>query len=93
MFRRSLAAPRLRAGRDGPIRRVKNVRDAADLADLPWIGRLREAWLTPPAVRELRDRAKLVALRTALKAHVHGRGGQDRRRLGADAATPASRAG
>ena len=47
-------------------RRVKNdVRDAADLADLLRMGRLPEAWIAPPAVRELRElvrhRAKLVA--------------------------------
>jgi len=57
-------------------RRVKNdVRDAADLADLLRMGRLPEAWIAPPAVRELRElvrhRAKLVALRTGLKAQVH----------------------
>ena len=57
-------------------RRVKNdERDAADLADLLRMGRLPEAWIAPPAVRELRElvrhRAKLVALRTRLKAQVH----------------------
>jgi transposase len=57
-------------------RRVKNdARDAADLADLLRMGRLPEAWVAPPAVRELRElirhRAKLVALRSGLKASVH----------------------
>ncbi len=57
-------------------RRVKNdVRDAADLADLLRMNRLPEAWIAPPAVRELRElvrhRAKLVALRSGLKAQVH----------------------
>ena len=57
-------------------RRVKNdVRDASDLADLLRMGRLPEAWIAPPAVRELREavrhRAKLVALRSGLKAQVH----------------------
>src|ERR671932_1997004 len=57
-------------------RRVKNdVRDAADLADLLRMGRLPEAWIAPPEVRELRElvrhRAKLVALRSGLKAQVH----------------------
>ena len=57
-------------------RRVKNdERDAIDLADLLRLGRLPEAWIAPPAVRELRElvryRAKLVALRTGLKAQVH----------------------
>jgi transposase len=58
-------------------RRVKNdQRDAADLADLLRMGRLPEAYVAPPAVRELRElvrhRAKLVALRSGLKAGVHG---------------------
>jgi transposase len=57
-------------------RRVKNdVRDAADLADLLRMGRLPEAWIAPPAVRQLRElvrhRAKLVAWRSGLKASVH----------------------
>src|SRR5712671_6390641 len=57
-------------------RRVKNdVRDAGDLADLLRMGRLPEAWIAPPATRELRElvrhRAKLVALRSGVKASVH----------------------
>ena len=53
--------------------RVKNDdRDAAHLADLLRLGRLPEAWIAPPATRELRElvryRAKLVALRTGLQA-------------------------
>jgi transposase len=57
-------------------RRVKNdVRDAADLADLLRMGRLPEAWIAPPAVRELRElvrhRAKLVAWRSGLKTSIH----------------------
>jgi transposase len=57
-------------------RRVKNdERDAADLADLLRMGRLPEAWIAPPEVRDLREavrhRAKLVALRSGLKAQVH----------------------
>ena len=39
------------------------------------LGRLPEAWIAPPATRELRElvryRAKLVALRSGLKAQVH----------------------
>ncbi|MFF8844335.1 transposase [Streptomyces sp. NPDC015127] len=39
------------------------------------MGRLPEAWIAPPQVRELRElvryRAKLVALRSGLKAQVH----------------------
>jgi transposase len=49
-----------------------DARDAANLGDLLRMGRLPEAWLAPPAVRELvRYRAKLVALRSGLKAQVH----------------------
>jgi transposase len=56
--------------------RVKNgERDAADLADLLRMGRLPEAWIAPPPVRELREltryRAKLVGLRTSCKDQVH----------------------
>jgi len=59
------------------LRRVKNdERDAADLADLLRMGRLPEAWIAPPATRELRElvrhRAKLVGLRSNLKCQVHG---------------------
>jgi transposase len=57
-------------------RRVKNdVRDAKDLADLLRMGRLAEGWIAPPYLRQLRElvryRAKLVALRSGLKAQVH----------------------
>jgi transposase len=57
-------------------RRVKNdERDAADLADLLRMGRLPEAWIAPPATRELRGwirhRAKLVGLRSTLKCQIH----------------------
>ena len=57
-------------------RRVKNdVVDAVDLADMLRLGRLPEAWIAPPALRELRElvryRAKLVQLRSGLKAQVH----------------------
>src|SRR5215207_6698565 len=57
-------------------RRVKNdERDAADLADLLRMGRLPQAWIAPPATRELRElvrhRAKLVVIRTGCKAEVH----------------------
>ena len=57
-------------------RRVKNdERDATDLVDLLRMGRLAEAWIAPPILRELREliryRAKLVHLRTCLKAQVH----------------------
>ena len=57
-------------------RRVKNdERDAADLADLLRMNRLPEAWIAPPATRELRElvrhRAKLVHLRTSLRCQVH----------------------
>ncbi len=57
-------------------RRVKSdERDAHDLADMLRLNRLGEAWIAPPALRELRElvryRAKLVQLRTGLKAQVH----------------------
>ena len=57
-------------------RRVKNDEiDATDLADRLRMHRLPEAWVAPPEVRELRElvrhRAKLVALRSGLKAQVH----------------------
>ena len=57
-------------------RRVKNdERDATDLVDLLRMGRLAEAWIAPPPLRELREliryRAKLVQLRGNLKSQVH----------------------
>ena len=53
-------------------RRVKNdERDATDLVDLLRLGRLAEAWIAPPELRELREliryRAKLVHLRRTSK--------------------------
>jgi hypothetical protein len=64
------------SGNDWGNRRVKNdERDARDLANLLRLGRLAEAWIAPPATRELRElvryRAKLVQLRSGLKAQVH----------------------
>jgi transposase len=72
-FRVHLAHP---SGNDWGNRRVKNdERDARDLADLLRLGRLAEAWIAPPATREVRElvryRAKLVQLRSGLKAQVH----------------------
>jgi transposase len=57
-------------------RRVKNdERDATDLVDLLRMGRLAEAWIAPPPLRELREliryRGKVVHLRSNLKAQVH----------------------
>ena len=57
-------------------RRVKNdERDASDLVDLLRLGRLAEAWIAPPELRELREmvryRHKLMRLRAGLKAQVH----------------------
>src|ERR1700682_2586228 len=57
-------------------RRGKNdVRDAGDLARLLRVGRLPPAWIAPPEPRELRElvrcRAKLVAIRSGLKAQIH----------------------
>jgi hypothetical protein len=67
---------RRRKTRKGGPRRVKNdERDAIDLIDMLRLGRLPEAWIAPPATRELRElvryRAKLVALWSGLKAQVH----------------------
>jgi transposase len=68
-----LAAP---SGLNWGQRRVKNdERDATDLIDLFRLGRLPEAWIAPPEVRELRElvryRFRLVGWRSALKAQVH----------------------
>ena len=57
-------------------RRVKNdYKDAVLLADLLRMNRLPEAWVAPPAIRELRElvryRRKLAQLQTGLKAQVH----------------------
>jgi transposase len=56
-------------------RRVKNERDAADLADLLRAGLLPEAWIAPAGVRALREvvryRHKLVQQRTSCKDQVH----------------------
>jgi Transposase len=64
------------SGLNWGTRRVKNdERDAIDLVDMLRLGRLPEAWIAPPTTRELRElvryRAKLVALRSGLKAQVH----------------------
>jgi len=59
----------------GNRRRKDDERDAEDLADMLRLGRLPEAWIAPPATRELRElvryRAKLVCLRSGLKSQVH----------------------
>ena len=64
------------SGLNWGMRRVKtDERDANDLVDMLRLGLLPEAWIAPPATRELRElvryRAKLVALRSGLKAQVH----------------------
>jgi transposase len=47
-------------------RRVKNdVRDAGDLVDLLRMGRLPEAWIAPPATRELRELVRYRASQAA----------------------------
>ena len=56
-------------------RRVKNdYRDCCDLLDRMRLGKLPEAWIAPHPVRELRElvryRARLVMLRTGLKAQL-----------------------
>ena len=44
-------------------RRVKNdERDAVDLADMLRLGRLPQAWIAPPSVRELRELVRYRAL-------------------------------
>lgn len=58
-------------------RRVKNdERDANDLLDMLRLGRVPEAWIAPPEVRQLRElvryRAKLVGLRAGLKSQIQG---------------------
>ncbi len=59
----------------GHRRHKDDVADATDLVDMLRLGRLPEAWIAPPACRELRElvryRAKLVCLRSGLKAQVH----------------------
>jgi transposase len=59
----------------GHRRRKDDETDATDLVDMLRLGRLPEAWIAPPATRELRElvryRAKLVCLRSGLKAQVH----------------------
>ena len=56
-------------------RRVKNdERDAADLVDLLRLGRLAEAWIAPPEIRELRAWSATGSScppRAGLKAQVH----------------------
>jgi transposase len=69
-----LVAPSKVAAFDG--RRVKNdQRDCQLLGDLLRAGMLPEAWISTPAVREWRElvryRAKLVGLRSGLKAQTH----------------------
>jgi transposase len=58
-------------------RRVKNdERDATDLADMPRMNRLPEAWICPPQVRDPREltryRRELVNTRTSCKDQIHG---------------------
>lgn len=59
----------------GSRRRKDDVADARDLADMLRMGRLPEGWIAPPATRAARElvryRAKLVQLRSGLKAQVH----------------------
>lgn len=57
-------------------RRVKNdERDATDLVDLLRLGRLAEAYVAPPELRQLRElvrfRHKLVSFRTSAKEQIH----------------------
>ena len=54
----------------------KDESDARLLADLLRMGRLPEAWIAPPAIRELRElvryRHKVVEARANAKAQIHG---------------------
>lgn len=54
--------------------RERDVRDAAELADLLRLDRLPEAWISPSATRELRElvryRAKLVAIRSFRRSNL-----------------------
>ena len=71
-----LVAPAQVSAFDNGTRRVKNDQnDCRLLCDLMRTNRLPEAWIAPPAVRDLREqvryRAKLVGLRSGLKAQIH----------------------
>src|SRR5437899_153336 len=58
-------------------RRVKNdKRDAADLADLLRMGRLPEAWIAPPATRELRALVRHRAKPVGLRSHCRSAGNE-----------------
>jgi hypothetical protein len=75
-------------------RRVKNdERDAADLADLLRMGRLPEAWIAPPATRELppAGSASRQAGRAALERQVPGPCGAGRLRSARDDERPVRR--
>ena len=73
-----LAHPLGIAGYDN--RRVKNdVRDATLLADLLRMGRLPEAWVAPPEVRELREDGPLPAQAVAAAGRVEDPGASDAR--------------
>jgi hypothetical protein len=82
-------------------RRVKNdYRDCCDLLDRLRLDKLGEAWIAPPVVRELRElvryRAKLVALRTGLKAQLKAvlakHGARPTSTMGTDESEPLNRA-
>ena len=64
-------------------RRVKNdVRDAADLADLLRMNRLPEAWIAPPATRELRELVALSGQNCGLAFRAEGPGARRARQGG-----------
>ena len=61
-------------------RRVKNdIRDATLLADLLRLGRLPEAWVAPPEVRELREMVRYRAKLSPAAVGVEGAGPSDAR--------------
>ena len=76
------------SGNDWGKRRVKNdERDARDLADLLRLGRLAEAWIAPPAVREATGAGSLsrtVGAATQRPQSAGARGDGQRRRAARD---------
>ena len=61
-------------------RRVKNdIRDATLLADLLRMGRLPEAWVAPPEIRELREAVRYRAKLVPVACRVEGPGPSDPR--------------
>jgi transposase len=69
-------------------RRVKNdIRDATLLADLLRLGRLPEAWVAPPEVRELRELVRYRAKLGRMRSGVEDAGAPDTRQRRGDPRT------